>query len=630
MIKISKYSYNFCKEIFSKDYFISEEDPLRNGFLTILNNYNDYLQCVKNKNDIRLEYKSDNDFSSFVSSIFPKVIKNIISDDEGIYDVHGSKYIIKNFTDFPWIAITDSSRFDSNKRGYYVAYLFDKHFSSINLCLCFGMGEFTNENAKYIPKNKLDFVIQFKNKFKGRVDELYNPNNEDFNLNNFRDNINLNAEGNNKAISYEYCTIYNKYYDADNLPSEEVLKRDLIEIMKLYEFTKKKEIFEFTKSNEPQVVTSEVNLKNFYQYLKDEGFYFNPETVKNYLLSLKVKPFVILTGNSGTGKTQLSKLFAEFIIYKSKLSSENYKLIPVGANWTETRHIIGFYNVISKKYVSTPSLNLIIDAKNNMSNPYFLILDEMNLSHVERYFSDFLSAIESKKEMPLHNSNNGVKDENGKIIEKELSIPENLFIIGTVNIDETTYMFSPKVLDRANIIEFSTFSNDSGELTIKKYMEDSFEYEEISDEACMFLENPLSNLELRDINITKLKEIFDNDIIWDELSEELTNFHKALSKSNFEFGFRTVNEILEFMYVSKEYESKLGNQDFDNWKIYFDAQIKQKILPKLHGSEILLDTLNKLADCCLDENNEKYPSSKMKIDEMIRILKKQKYVSFIN
>ncbi len=84
--------------------------------------------------------------------------------------------------------------------------------------------------------------------------------------------------------------------------------------------------------------------------------------------------------------------------------------------------------------------------------PHFLILDEMNLSHVERYFADLLSAIESGEEIPLYEGSERKAD--GKVVPRRLRLPDNLFIIGTVNVDETTYMFSPKVLDRANVIEF--------------------------------------------------------------------------------------------------------------------------------------------------------------------------------
>ena len=127
-------------------------------------------------------------------------------------------------------------------------------------------------------------------------------------------------------------------------------------------------------------------------------------------------------------------------------SKIGYVIIPVGANWTDNTNIVGYYNVITEEYQSTPAYDLINKAQDDPDNPYFLILDEMNLSHVERYFADFLSAIESGEEIPLYGE------------DRTLKLPDNLFIIGTVNVDETTYMFSPKVLDRANTIEFDTLS----------------------------------------------------------------------------------------------------------------------------------------------------------------------------
>ena len=295
----------------------------------------------------------------------------------------------------------------------------------------------------------------------------------------------------------------------------------------------------------------------------------------------------------------------------------NYKIIPVGANWTENRHIVGYYNVITNEYQDTPAYQLIEQA-NESSEPHFLILDEMNLSHVERYFADFLSAIESGEKIPLYG-------------EEELTLPENLFIIGTVNVDETTYMFSPKVLDRANVIEFETYS-------AKDYMMGNFDLSAPNGNI-EYLENPLSDTEIRKLGIDQLKEIFDNVTVdgedfWDVLTNEIHCFQRILKKSGFDFGFRVINEIVRFMAVAWKYENEPS--EFANWERYFDTQIKQKMLPKLHGSEkIIGDTLNDLHDKCSDSSFEikeleKYPSSAAKLKEMIDILDKQRYVSFIN
>lgn len=311
-----------------------------------------------------------------------------------------------------------------------------------------------------------------------------------------------------------------------------------------------------------------------------------------------------------------------------EVSKNNYAIIPVGANWTDNSNIVGYYNVITENYQSTPSYNLIKKAENDLSNPYFLILDEMNLSHVERYFADFLSAIESGEEIPLYGN------------DETLKLPKNLFIIGTVNVDETTYMFSPKVLDRANTIEFSTLS--AWEYMGSDLNDDDFEGD------IDYLQSPLIDLDISNFNIQELKEVLSHitcngNLLWDILASELTKFQDILKGSCLDFGFRVINEILRFMIVAWRYEN--SPDEWDNWERYFDAQIKQKILPKLHGSEKAIgNILTNLFNLCLEDrkNNEKpknfeiteynsrYYGSALKIQEMIKILYNQRYVSFIN
>ncbi len=305
-----------------------------------------------------------------------------------------------------------------------------------------------------------------------------------------------------------------------------------------------------------------------------------------------------------------------------------YQIVPVGANWTDNTNIVGYYNVITEDYQSTPAYELIKQAQNDLKNPYFLILDEMNLSHVERYFADFLSAIESGEEIPLYGNN------------ETLKLPENLFIIGTVNVDETTYMFSPKVLDRANTIEFNT-------LTAWEYMSSDLDEGDFEGNI-NYLQSPLVDSDISNLNIEDLKEIlseisYNDNNLWDILAIELTAFQEILKDSSFDFGFRVINEILRFMVVAWRYENE--PDEWDNWQRYFDAQIKQKILPKLHGSEKAIgNVLTNLFNSCLEDRNSnenpknftiteencRYHTSALKLQNMSKVLSDQRYVSFIN
>ena len=141
--------------------------------------------------------------------------------------------------------------------------------------------------------------------------------------------------------------------------------------------------------------------------INDTGFVHAPDLVRRFISSIATKPFVILTGNSGTGKTKLAQLLAHWMTGSVDSSPNGYAVIPVGADWTDNRNVVGFVNHLRKDgqqnpiYQSTPVLDLLLRAIADPSHPYFLILDEMNLSHVERYFSDFLSAMESKRLYPF-------------------------------------------------------------------------------------------------------------------------------------------------------------------------------------------------------------------------------------
>ncbi|MCQ2259474.1 MAG: AAA family ATPase [Bacteroidaceae bacterium] len=156
------------------------------------------------------------------------------------------------------------------------------------------------------------------------------------------------------------------------------------------------------------------------------GLIFDPKFVQRYLCSLLTKPFVILSGLTGSGKTQLAMAFPKLICE----DKSQYKLIPVGADWTNREQLLGYPNALRPGEYVLPdngALQLIIEASKpeNQNKPYFLVLDEMNMSYVERYFADFLSAMESGEEIPLWTGSEKSK------VPATITLPKNLFIIGT-------------------------------------------------------------------------------------------------------------------------------------------------------------------------------------------------------
>ena len=335
------------------------------------------------------------------------------------------------------------------------------------------------------------------------------------------------------------------------------------------------------------------NISNFEEACLKSNLKYSNQLITRYISSLATKPFVLLSGLSGSGKTKLAQSFSQWICQ----DKSQYCIVPVGADWTSREPLLGYVNALDNKEYILPengALNLIIEAnkQENQSKPYFLILDEMNLSHVERYFADFLSVMESKDKFKLHSSKrnlnitNGIKDATSIEVPNTLNWTKNLFVIGTVNIDETTYMFSPKVLDRANVIEFKV-----SETEIEEFLDSPNEIDLTQ------LEFKGANTALSFIEIAKNKEFETTDN--DSLNRTLVDFFVQLKKTGAEFGYRSGMEIHRLNQQLSVINTKLSEND----KI--DIAVMQKLLPKLHGSRRkLIKILNLLAQECLEENQE--------------------------
>ena len=365
-----------------------------------------------------------------------------------------------------------------------------------------------------------------------------------------------------------------------------------------------------------------------YLYMIKEKFEFKdlPEVLKTdfarrYITSLLAKPFVILTGNSGTGKTRISKQFAEYLEWESDEGKKNWVIIPVGADWTDNTKILGYYNPLAEdgngKYEKTKIVELIEEANRHKEIPYFVILDEMNLSHVERYFSDFLSHMETP-DTPFELEG----------YTRRLDYPENMFVVGTVNIDETTYMFSPKVLDRANVIEFKPQKEDvfkvfSAAGTVGKMVP----VNDGSAQAFLKLAKEIRTGKFAvDEDLTHYYTDVDGDFTGsnlDYVEGVFSDIYEIVQKYDFEFAFRTVKEIRN--YIAAAYEL-LEKTEF-NLNQIIDEQLLQKILPKIHGNKKEIgQMLEELTGLC-----DKYSLvlSKKKIEQMKGKLAKVQYESFI-
>ena len=342
------------------------------------------------------------------------------------------------------------------------------------------------------------------------------------------------------------------------------------------------------------------------------GLIYSETLIKRLAYSLMAKPFVILSGLAGSGKTQLALAFAKCL---SENIEEQVCTVSIGADWTNREPLLGYPNALKNdEYVLPESgvLQLLMRANKNPDKPYFLILDEMNLSVVERYFADFLSAMESGEPIKLW-------DNESEAVPKEIALPKNVFIIGTINVDETTYMFSPKVLDRANVIEFK-IAPDEMEQYLNKTKDIHLEnaYSASADMAADFVNKAESQIQI------------DNA---DEKSV-LLSFFTELKKVNAEFGYRTVNEISRYLHFAGE-DKGMGTDEA------IDTAILQKLLPKLHGSrKKLVPVLTSLWQLCLkdgiskeieaefNKDDFKYPESAEKIQRMYHAVVDNGFTSF--
>ena len=318
--------------------------------------------------------------------------------------------------------------------------------------------------------------------------------------------------------------------------------------------------------------TESFSIKKIICHIKETGLLYTDSLVKRFAFSLMSKRFLILSGLAGSGKTQLALAFASALV---KNKDKQMCVVSVGADWTNREPLLGFPNALQPdKYVKPESgvLDLLIEAnrEENADKPFFLILDEMNMSYVERYFADFLSAMESKEKISLWNSDT----DSDKVIDgvpQRIELPKNLFIIGTINVDETTYMFSPKVLDRANVIEFKISSKEMG--TFLQEMREIDRDSIISKAAGMGA----------DFVAKACKKDLAQD---DEAVKMLQKFFDELKNVNAEFGYRSATEIFRFICQAKandDTERKMTDEEI------LDAAIVQKLLPKLHGSRKKLE-----------------------------------------
>jgi hypothetical protein len=286
--------------------------------------------------------------------------------------------------------------------------------------------------------------------------------------------------------------------------------------------------------------------------------------LRRYHVSLRTRGFVILSGVSGTGKTWLTKLYAEAISAKRLLQ-------PVAPNWTTGEDLLGYYNPVEGKYHHTPVSRFLLEAEKAYRDaqaegqtppPYHLVLDEMNLARVEYYFAGLLSKMEARQREGTATLQLGP--------ETEVLLPPNLSFIGTVNVDETTHAFADKVYDRAQLIEMKAPRE-----RLREHLG----------------EEPYAGA-LMDV--------------WNAIGDVAP------------FAFRVLDEISKYTSVAESHGA--------SWEEALDEQLIQKVLPKVKGTEPQVGEA--LAEFLEAVPEESYPLSHAKAQSMLEEFRSHGFTSY--
>lgn len=366
-----------------------------------------------------------------------------------------------------------------------------------------------------------------------------------------------------------------------------------------------------------------------------------------YLTALRTKPFMLLAGISGTGKSRIVRKLAQATVTEELQKAEgyegtdfandrwklhspaNFELIQVKPNWHNSMDVIGYLsNIPSPHYVFTPFIEFIVKAWQYPEVPFFLCLDEMNLAPVEEYFAEFLSAIESRSfeggeymTDPIIKPFNSFGDDVAKMMVntlfpnftagdtestttkiikhfriKGLTLPKNLIVIGTVNMDETTFSFSRKVLDRAmsvemNEVNYDSFLNDTTDDDLKAIVQ-AFEENDDADLNALLVDR---HIEAREI----IDELGDDAKF---AIDYLKRINALLEGTPFKLGYRAANEALIYLQASYEFGHTDRIATLDNFTL-------MKILSRVEGDEMKL----KITDS--DADKERIANAEVNVDE---------------
>lgn len=516
-----------------------------------------------------------------------------------------------NWAAAPWIALLDARVTTSTQSGVYPVLLFREDMSGVYVTVAQGTQELKKSGKDHMLKELGATASRVKTLASS---ELYGRSFE------ADDSIYL-GEG-TLARDYAASTIVHKLYERGAVPEDADILRDLDAVLELSDSN-----IEAQRSEELPINVSALGdiVAAFRLAVESSGLRVptgHADPVVALLAALVTKPFVILAGMSGSGKTQLALRLGEW--FGSGPNGRRFLPVAVRPDWTGPEALFGYEDALRPPvdgraaWFVPDTLRFLLGAAEEPDMPHLLLLDEMNLAHVERYFSDFLSGLESRDAI-LPNLTLGPDGEwrLRNLDERLIALPRNVFVVGTVNVDETTYQFSPKVLDRATTFEIRTSTEDLADDVVR----------------------PSAILPGEVPHLRGLVELVLDDT-WQRQSKSgppvalaLRDLHGRLIETDDEFGHRVFYESLRYAAALEE----LGVNDRDR---ALDHIVLRKILPKIHGSrrraEPVLKVLAAFAVApdgnrdfsSVDPATAALPLSAAKLRRMLRSAEINQFVSF--
>jgi 5-methylcytosine-specific restriction protein B len=520
-----------------------------------------------------------------------------------------------NWAAAPWIAFLDDRVTSTTTAGVYPVLLFREDMSGLYMTVAQG----TQQMKQFGRQHMLSELALSS----ARVRDHVGP---DLVSRGFKADNTITLGPGGLARDYEASTIVHKLYERDQIPDDATILQDLDAVLDLSDAD-----IESSTAGEPGEASAGglgqlASVISSFRGAVDESGLKIPsgqgDRVTSFMCALVSKPFVILSGMSGSGKTQLAMRVGEW--FGAGPHGRRFLSVAVRPDWTGPESLFGYEDALrppldgQAAWFVPRTLEFLIAAAEEPDMPYLLLLDEMNLAHVERYFSDFLSGIESRDAI-VPNLNRGDDGEwrLKNTTESLIPLPRNVFVVGTVNVDETTYQFSPKVLDRATTFEVRTATA------------------ELSDDVS----RPTA---VAPAEVTHLRTIVNLaiDDTWQiasehrtEIAGSLRDLHGRLSDSDDEFGHRVFHESLRLTAALEQ----VGVSTRD---ALLDHVVLLKVLPRIHGSRRRAEpVLKRLAAFAADPEGPAdadpstmtapaLPMTMSKVRRMLRSVEINQFVSF--